>query len=294
MEIATGKAVARIASGEIHRGERWWQRTAHARPCERRLSRTSIANSLKQFLGEGTPSRDFDALVTADAAYDKQISELIRRANNEGWIGDLVNTVLEARKGNARFVAAVGPIADQIKKDGELPPDEAPEGRIPTPSPLIWIVLSLSIIVAGVATKALSEELPVWLIPAVIVALLFLALGITTLILPRQRALVDLYATDQSLIKGIGVSGLVLLLALAVSGFYAGSAAWPRIVEYATPLPDADKNAALSVLVAQLEGDDKRRSQTKHVIDSLEGLLPARRGSSRADFRCEAHVNRGT
>ena len=177
------------------------------------------SRSLKQFLGEGTPSWDFDALVTADAAYDKQISELIRRANNEGWIGDLVDTVLEARKGNARFVAAVGPIADQIKKDGELPPDEAPEGRIPTPSPLIWIVLSLLIIVAAVATKALSEELPVWLIPAVIVALLFLALGITTLIPPRQRALVDLYATDQSLIKGIGVSGLVLLLALAVSGF---------------------------------------------------------------------------
>ena len=164
-------------------------------------------DSLKQFLGEGTPSRDFDALVTADAAYDKQISELIRRANNEGWIGDLVDAVLKAREGNARFVAAVRPIADQIKKDGELPPDEVPEGRIPTPSPLIWIVLSLLIIAAATASRILSEELPVWLIPGVILALLFLALGIIALVVPRQRLLVDLYAADQRLIQDLASAG---------------------------------------------------------------------------------------
>jgi hypothetical protein len=57
--------------------------------------------SLRQILAEATPSRDFDALVTADTDYDKQVSQLIRRANNEGWIGDLVNAVLEARKRTA-------------------------------------------------------------------------------------------------------------------------------------------------------------------------------------------------
>ena len=230
--------------------------------------------SLRQILAEGTPSRDFDALVTADADYDKQVSQLIRRANNEGWIGDLVDAVLEAREGNARFVAAVRPIAEQIKTDGELPPDEAPEGRIPTPSAGIWIVLSLLIGGAAVAAKVFSDELPGWLIPAIILAILFLALGITTLIAPRQHLLVDLYAMDQSLIKGIGASGLVLAFALAASGYFAASAVWPWLDELMTSLPPADKDAALSVLVATLDGDDKRRSQTERVNDSLEALLP--------------------
>jgi tetratricopeptide (TPR) repeat protein len=231
--------------------------------------------SLRQILAEATPSRDFDALVTADTDYDKQVSQLIRRANNEGWIGDLVNAVLEARKGKASFVAAVQPIAEQIKKDGELPPDEAPEGRIPTSSAGLWIVLSLLIIGTALATRALSDEFPVWLIPAVILAILFLAFGIATVIAPRQRQLVDLYATDQSLIKGIGVSGLLLGIALATSAFYASNAAWPRIQELTTSLPPADKNYALSVLIAHLEGDDKKSSQTKHVSDSLSDAFPS-------------------
>ena len=229
--------------------------------------------SLRQILAEATPSWDFDALVTADADYDKQVSQLIRRANNEGWIGDLVDAVLEARKGNARFVAAVRPIADQIKKDGELPPDEAPEGRIPVPSAGIWIVLSLLIIAAAAATRALSDELPGWLIPGIILAILFLALSFATLIAPRQRLLVDLYARDQSLIKGIGASGLVLALALAASAYFVGIAAWPWIDELRTQLPPADKNAALSVLVARLDGDDSKGSQTRRVKDSLEHAL---------------------
>ena len=158
--------------------------------------------ALRQILDGGIPSWDFDALVTVDAAYDKQISQLIRRANNEGWIGDLVDAVLKAREGKASFVAAVRPIADQIKKDGELPPDEAPEGRIPTPSTGVWIFLSFLIIGAALATRALSQELSPVLIPAVILALLFLALGIATLIAPRQRLLVDLYATDQKSHQG--------------------------------------------------------------------------------------------
>jgi hypothetical protein len=90
------------------------------------------SGSLKQLLAEGTPSRDFEALVRADIDYDKQVSELIDRANDEGWIGELVDAALEARAANPRFVAVVQPIAGKIKAGEELAPDEAPEGRIPT------------------------------------------------------------------------------------------------------------------------------------------------------------------
>ena len=115
--------------------------------------------------------------------------------------------------------------------------------------------------------------MPVWLIPAVILALLFLALGIATLIVPRHRLLVDLYATDQRLIKGLGASGLVLALALAASAYFVWSAAWPWIDELTTRLPHADKNAALSVLVATLDGDDSKGSQTERVKGSLVHAL---------------------
>src|SRR5262249_38255941 len=249
-------------------------------------------NSLKVILGDGVPSRNLDTLVATDASYDQQVHQLIRRANNEGWIGELVNAVLEARKGKASFVAAVQPISHQIKKDGELPPDEAPEGRIPTPSAGLWIVLSVLIIGTALACYWLSEEVPVWLIPAIIIALVFLAFGIATLVAPRHRLLVDLYAKDQSLIKGLGVSGLVLAVALAGSAFGAGSAAWPRIAELATPLPHADKNAALSVLVAHLEGDDRNISQTRHVIDSLEDSFPSGDGP-RVQILDAKHTLRG-
>ena len=228
---------------------------------------------LETILDDGSPSRNFLAIVTADADYERQVAQLIRRADKEGWIGELVEALLAARRGKAPFVAAVQPIADQIKKTGGLPPDEAPEGRIPLPSAGIWIGFSLAIAGAALASKVFSGELPLGLVPALILATLFFALGIATLVAPRHPLLIDLYATDQSLIMGFGASGLLLSLALAASAFFSVSAAWPWINDSIARLPRADKKAPLSVLIARLEGDDWNGSQTERVKASLEHAL---------------------
>ena len=73
---------------------------------------------LKILLKESTPSRDFADLVPSNAAFDTQVVELIDRADNEGWLGDLIDAMLRARNGNAHFVAAVRPIADKLKAEG--------------------------------------------------------------------------------------------------------------------------------------------------------------------------------
>lgn len=62
------------------------------------------------------------------------------------------------------------------------------------------------------------------------------------------------------------------IYSLSGAGHDLAKSTWQVIVERVVPLPHADEKAALSILVAQLEGDEDR-SQTKLVLHSLEHAL---------------------
>jgi hypothetical protein len=72
--------------------------------------------SLTQLLAESL-NRKFTDLVP-NAAFDTQVFQLIDRADDEGWLGDLVDAMLKAREGNPSFVATVRPLADTIRMQG--------------------------------------------------------------------------------------------------------------------------------------------------------------------------------
>lgn len=96
---------------------------------EREILRKAIVevfdrDGMRRILGEGNPTRQFDALVSEND-FGMQVFELIDRAYDEGWIEDLVDAVLKEFPGNQRFVAAVRPIAEKIKTGVELPPAPA-------------------------------------------------------------------------------------------------------------------------------------------------------------------------
>jgi DNA/RNA endonuclease G (NUC1) len=179
---------------------------------------------LQTALAEATPGRDFNALVSPTANYNRQVFELVDRAIDEGWIGDLVATVLELRAGNVKFVAKVRPVAEALQAGEELPPEDARQGPIPPSMALVWTTLSLGVVATSAAAGALSGQVPIFLLLPLIVAVAFLGFGVWALIAPASALLVGLYVRDQRLIPGLGASGLVLGLALAAAGVSVVSA----------------------------------------------------------------------
>jgi Effector-associated domain 1 len=77
-------------------------------------------NQLRQALREGTPTRGFDEFVTSTSDYGTQVFQLIDRANKDGWLRELINTLLAVRAGNQLFAAKVQPIADRLAAGNSL------------------------------------------------------------------------------------------------------------------------------------------------------------------------------
>lgn len=73
------------------------------------------AHQLRQSLAESDPSRDFDRLTSPGAAYDQQIYQLIDRANDEGWLVQLLDTLLQERAENTTFVRTVAPVRARVQ-----------------------------------------------------------------------------------------------------------------------------------------------------------------------------------
>jgi hypothetical protein len=68
---------------------------------------------LKQALVEAANSRDLGDLVSPEASFDDRVTQLITRSIKEGWVQELLQTLLDARRGKADFVDVVGPIAER-------------------------------------------------------------------------------------------------------------------------------------------------------------------------------------
>lgn len=89
--------------------------------------------SLRRTLAEGSPARHFDTLVSS-SAFDEQVSQLIDRADKEGWLGGLLGTLLDARAANQAFVTNVRPIAESVAARHPLDA-AAPSPGAPAPRP---------------------------------------------------------------------------------------------------------------------------------------------------------------
>jgi hypothetical protein len=70
---------------------------------------------LKQALAEAPNSRDLGDLVSPEASFDDRTAQLITRSIKEGWVQELLQTLLEARRQKKEFVDAVGPIAERAR-----------------------------------------------------------------------------------------------------------------------------------------------------------------------------------
>ena len=218
---------------------------------------------LKIALGESKPRRHWDRLVSDTAGLDSQVHELIDAAVRGGWADQLVKITLKKRPD---FADRLRPILDMLKAGEELYPEETPGGRIPLHGRLIWGLLPL-VIFAGFAVSSFhsGEWRSWWFTAALIIGALFFILAISTLIGPIHRLLLGFYSRDQQILPGIGLSGVVLAIAVIASAFVG----LPLIWREWRSLPQADKNDFLSVLVSRVEGDENGEA-TRYLLSALD------------------------
>jgi hypothetical protein len=158
--------------------------------------------------------------------------------------------------------------------------------RIPIHGRLIWGVLPLVIFVMHAAALWYSVTLPDWLVLLLIFALVFFVLAISTLIPPVHRLLLGFYSRDQHLIPGIGLSGLLLTIAVIVSAIIAV----PAILREWRDIPSADRDVVLSLLVARLEGQQENNT-SMYMIHSRTRLILKWWKSLSSNVSCdEAHL----
>jgi chaperonin GroEL len=86
---------------------------------DRSVLRKEIVNcfspgQLRLTLDDGSPPRNFDAIVPPEVDYDQQVFHLIDRADKEGWLHELIDTLLAARADKKSFVAKLQPIAGRL------------------------------------------------------------------------------------------------------------------------------------------------------------------------------------
>jgi hypothetical protein len=87
---------------------------------ERRTLREAVIaafdyEGLKQALFEASYSRDVGDLVSPEASFDDRVTQLITRSIKEGWVQELLQTLLDARRQKKEFVDAVAPIAERAR-----------------------------------------------------------------------------------------------------------------------------------------------------------------------------------
>jgi hypothetical protein len=72
-------------------------------------------DSLRMTLLEGT-DRELYNIVPVGEPFFTQVFALIERANQEGWLAELVNALLDARKENQHFVDTVAPVKAEFAR----------------------------------------------------------------------------------------------------------------------------------------------------------------------------------
>jgi hypothetical protein len=97
-------------------------------------------------LREGNSSHDFDALVSPNAAYQEQVYQLIDSAHRDGWLLELLATLLAERHDTAPFTKAAAPIYRQLLAglplDSATPAASASAERRPK-TPILPTIISL-------------------------------------------------------------------------------------------------------------------------------------------------------
>ncbi len=82
-------------------------------------------SDLRTILGGLDPPHVFEEMVNPNESYENQLPELIEKADDEGWLLQLVEATLQARAKNRKFVEIVQPVADYLKTSpGPTGPDE--------------------------------------------------------------------------------------------------------------------------------------------------------------------------
>jgi tetratricopeptide (TPR) repeat protein len=141
---------------------------------------------------------------------------------------------------------------------------------IPLTVRLVWGILSLIVIAPFAAARWYQTELPYWFLALVILGFVFFVFALSAFIPPLHRLLLGFYSKDQKLIPGLGLTGLVLAVAVIASAYFA----WPRIAAVALEtISPPDGNAFFSVLVSRLHDDDPEDRQTHIVSRALEHSL---------------------
>src|SRR5215213_46833 len=90
----------------------------------------------------------------------------------------------------------------------------------------------------------------------------------------KRKSKLGIGVAAAAIVAAVG-AGLVDGVKETVKNVATDTIGWARSqIDELSPLPQADTSAALSVFVAQFEGDDSNDSQTTHVVEALRRAFP--------------------
>ena len=260
---------------------------ARATDSNRQVLREAILKAydpetLRMTLAEAAHSRDLDTYVSRAASHRDQVFQLIDTADREGWLDELIETLLKGRARNRAFTEAVQPIKDRLKAGHMLDDPAGPASRPPsTTRSIFWIALSIGIIGTSVMTSIFSGALSLASAAPLIVGLLFLILGALGLLARESRISLGLFSLDQRILPGIGLIGLLLIAVLLASAvgtamaFMASRHKVPVVVSFVgDTLPLSNHNVFAELLASDDTTPERTRGRT--TPPNAEALLRLR------------------